>query len=65
MKKIELEISDELWGQLEEARKQSGLTSLTDFLLAVLQQYVDRNETQTASDEDEQIRNRLENLGYM
>ena len=65
MKKITLEISDELWARLEEARKQSGLTSLNDFLLAVLQQFADQSDTQTASEEDDEIRKRLENLGYM
>jgi hypothetical protein len=65
MKKIELEISDALWEKLEAARKESGLGSLNDFLLAVLQQYADQAGNSPDSNEDDEIRKRLQNLGYM
>lgn len=65
MKKIELEISDELWAQLEALRSESGLTSMNDFLLAVLQQFADQKEVRESVDEDDEIRKRLEDLGYL
>ena len=65
MKKIELEISDELWTQLEALRSESGLTSMNDFLLAILQQFADQKGSGVSKEEDEEIRKRLEDLGYM
>ena len=66
MKKITLKISDELYDQLEKVRQQSGLHSLTDFILAILQEYVDqRHETSTEAKDESEIRKRLENLGYL
>ncbi len=65
MKKITLEISKELYEQLEKARQQSGLNSMEDFLVAILQEYVDQSAKATDSDEEAEIRKRLENLGYL
>ena len=66
MKKITMEISDELYNQLEKVRQQSGLHSLTDFILAILQEYVDQtHETSTEAEDESEIRKRLENLGYL
>lgn len=67
MKKISIQIPDEIYSELEQVFEQSGLTSFEDFLLSLIQQALDqiRNESDGNIDEEEEIRKRLENLGYM
>ena len=65
MKKITIAIPDALYKNLKEAFKHSGLSSFEDFLLSVIQQSLDQSPKETDSDAEEEIRKRLENLGYM
>ncbi len=65
MKKIELEVPNELFEQLEKARQESGLLNLNDFVLAILQQFVDQQQPDQAAEHQQTIEKRLKDLGYL
>ncbi len=67
MKQITLQIPDAVHEKLQESMEKSGLKSMEDFILSVLQNYLDGLSAKPAQEIDEngEIRKRLENLGYM
>ncbi|NOX90287.1 MAG: hypothetical protein GXO77_14825 [Calditrichaeota bacterium] len=67
MKQITLQIPDAVYEKLQESMEKSGLKSMEDFILSVLQNYLDGLDAKPSQeiDENEEIRKRLEDLGYM
>ncbi len=66
MPKITLNISDEMLTQLRQLSEKSGFASLDDFLLSLLQKALEEGMgNQDDVNAEEEIRKRLENLGYM
>ncbi len=66
MPKITLNIPDEMLAQLQQLSEKSGFASLDDFLLSLFQKALEEGmENQNDVDAEEEIRKRLENLGYM
>jgi|GEM_PF-3081819 Arc/MetJ-type ribon-helix-helix transcriptional regulator len=66
MPKITLNIPDEMLTQLRQLSEKSGFASLDDFLLSLLQKALEEGMgSQNDVNAEEEIRKRLENLGYM
>ncbi len=66
MPKITLNIPDEMLAQLRQLSEKSGFASLDDFLLSLLQKALEEGMgNQEGANAEEEIRKRLENLGYM
>ena len=67
-KKITIEIPPDLYKPIEEKMKNSDVSSVEDFILALLKENLakDQEETESLSSEDEgKIKERLKALGYM
>ncbi|MHB2148064.1 hypothetical protein ACX8XP_03310 [Calditrichota bacterium LG25] len=65
MKKIEIDLPDSLFLELEKLRKESGLLNFNDFLIAILQNYLDQQNPSQKEKEEQDIEKRLKDLGYM
>ncbi len=62
-----ISIPASLFGQLESTLPQTAFTSVDDLALFILQTYLDENDAdkEITSDEEEAVRERLRNLGYL
>ncbi|APF19216.1 hypothetical protein Calab_3528 [Caldithrix abyssi DSM 13497] len=65
MKKIEIDLPDSLFLELEKLRKESGLLNFNDFLIAILQNYLDQQNPSQKEKDEQDIEKRLKDLGYM
>ncbi len=65
MKKIELSLTDDLYRQLKELHQQIEVLEFEDFLIAILQNYVDDQNPDQKAERDKEVEQRLKNLGYL
>ncbi len=65
MKKIELSLTDDLYSQLKELHQQIEVLEFEDFLIAILQNYVDDQNPDQKAERDKEVEQRLKNLGYL
>ncbi|MHB2156592.1 hypothetical protein [Caldithrix abyssi] len=65
MKKIEIDLPEALFLELEKLRKESGLLNFNDFLIAILQNYLDQQNPSQKEKDEQDIEKRLKDLGYM
>ncbi len=65
MKTLQIELSEELVERLKHLANENGLSSVEDYILFVLQTHVEATGLNEKKDEEEEVRKRLENLGYL
>ena len=65
MKTIQLQIPEELYRELEKLHREIGALEFNDFLLAVLQNYVEQQNPDQKEESQAEIEKRLKDLGYM
>ncbi len=65
MKKIQLQIPDELFRDLQKLNNQIGALEFEDFLLAILQNYVEEQNPEKEAENQQELEKRLKDLGYM
>jgi len=65
MKTVHLQIPNDLFQELQKLNQQVGSLEFEDFLLAILQNYVEEQNPAKKEESQEEIEKRLKDLGYM
>ncbi len=65
MKTVHLQIPNDLFQELQKLSQQIGSLEFEDFLLAILQNYVEEQNPAKKEENQEEIEKRLKDLGYM
>ncbi|MGD9898975.1 MAG: hypothetical protein AB7T22_07595 [Calditrichaceae bacterium] len=66
---MNIQLPDKLWRELEKYLGETSFTSIDDLVLFVLQDFIDqsgiKNENGYSDNESDEIKKRLEDLGYL